>query len=73
MDNEYICLDCEDVFLIEKDLLTVVCRKCGTKEYFCPNCGGEVETVEEYNKNMQILHDDDIREEAWLMTEEEAE
>ena len=49
MDKEYICLS-TDKTLAESDLRQ--CPKC--KKYSCSICGGEVSTIEEYDKAMRI-------------------
>ena len=48
-DKEYICLNNEDHIWQEDELWG--CPKC--KEYYCPNCGGEVSTIKEYDEAMK--------------------
>jgi len=49
-DKEYICLSNEDHMWQEDELWG--CPKC--KEYYCPNCGGEVSTITEYDEAMKV-------------------
>lgn len=49
MDKEYICLSFEETFT-EDELHQ--CPNCG--KYSCPTCGGEVQTIEEYDEAMTI-------------------
>jgi hypothetical protein len=48
-DPEYICLSCDETFIYESELR--LCSNCGEKS--CPNCGGEVSTIESYNIAMK--------------------
>ncbi len=43
-DKEYVCVSCSDSFS-EDELY--VCH-CGCNEFLCPNCGGEIITMEEW-------------------------
>jgi len=47
-DKTYICLNDGSTFT-ENELHS--CSNCG--EYSCPTCGGEVSTIEEYDKAMK--------------------
>ena len=47
-EPEYICLWCDKTF-IEDELGR--CHKCN--EPFCPVCGGEIATIEEYDEAMK--------------------
>lgn len=49
-DKEYICLSSEGATFAENELHQ--CPKCG--EYSCPTCGGEVQTIEEYELAMKL-------------------
>ena len=48
MDEEYICLNSENEY---KEDELYCCPKCG--EFLCPICGGEVQTVQEYEEAMK--------------------
>jgi len=48
-DKEYICVSCGETF---DDGDTYCCTNCG--ELLCPKCGGEIQTIEEYNEAMRI-------------------
>jgi len=48
-DKEYICLSNEETFT-EDELH--ICPNCLT--LICPTCGGEIQTIEEYDKAMLI-------------------
>ena len=49
MEVQYICVGTNQTFT-EDELH--ICPKCEEKS--CPTCGAEIQTIEEYNKNMQI-------------------
>lgn len=49
MDKEYICLTCGKTYA---DGHTYFCSNCG--EHICPKCGGECQTIEEYDAAMLI-------------------
>lgn len=49
MENEYICLSCDQTSN-ESDLHS--CPRCG--KYSCRYCGGEIQTIEEYEENERI-------------------
>jgi len=49
MDKEYICLSCLQTYA---DGDTYFCTNCG--EHICPKCGGQCQTIEEYDKAMLI-------------------
>lgn len=48
-DPEYICLSCGMTY-IEDDWWS--CHKCNTA--LCPKCGGEIVTIQEYDKAMRV-------------------
>ena len=47
MDKTHICLSCSDTFS-EDELY--VCH-CGCNAFLCPNDGGEIMTIEEFDRN----------------------
>jgi len=47
-EPEYICLSCGKTYV---DGDTYCCTNCG--ELLCPKCGGEIQTIEEYDKAMK--------------------
>lgn len=49
-DPEYICLSCGENYTFEDELHC--CSNCGERS--CPACGGEVDTIEEYDEAMRI-------------------
>ena len=49
MDKEYICLSCGETYA---DGDTYSCTNCG--ELLCPKCGGEIQTIKEYDEAMAI-------------------
>ena len=49
-EPKYICLSDEETFCYEDELR--ICSNCGEKS--CPTCGGDIQTIEEYNENMRI-------------------
>ena len=49
-EPEYICLSDGETFCFEDEL--DICRSCGEKS--CPTCGGDIQTIEEYDENMLI-------------------
>ena len=52
-DPEYICLSCSKTM---QEWETGVCPHCG--KYYCNICGGEVSTIEEYDKQMKEMYDE---------------
>ena len=48
-DKEYICLS-ESKPLDEDEVR--ICSDCGKKT--CPDCGGDIQTVEEYEEAMRV-------------------
>ena len=50
MEAQYICLSCDETFIYESEIR--LCSDCGKQS--CPNCGGEISTIEEYNEAMRI-------------------
>jgi len=53
-DMKYICLSCSATF---GDGWLNECHKCHVLS--CPDCGGEVATIEEYDKAMKEMYNDD--------------
>ena len=51
MDKQYICLTCGETY---RDGDTYACHRCG--ELLCPKCGGEIATIEEYDKAMKEMY-----------------
>lgn len=49
MNKTLICLSCDETYADDD---TYCCSNCG--ELLCPKCGGEVETIENYDRNMRI-------------------
>ena len=49
MDKEYICLSCGEIYA---DGETYCCTNCG--EFLCPKCGGEIQTITEYDEAMRV-------------------
>ena len=47
-DKEYICLSCSETYI---DGDTYCCSRCGAE--ICPKCGGDMTTIEEYDKAMR--------------------
>ncbi len=54
-EKEYICLGSDQTFT-EDEVYTCTCGK-----NICPTCGGEVQTIEEYDKAMKENNYDDKR------------
>jgi len=54
MDKEYICLSCENTY--KEDELNR-CPHC--RGILCPECDGEIATIEEYNRAMKEKYAED--------------
>jgi len=52
-EPEYICLHC-DMTYVEDELYQ--CPNCNG--YLCPKCGGEVATIEEHDKAMKEMYNE---------------
>jgi len=52
-EPEYICLSCNQIYTEDEPYQ---CSNCG--ENICPKCGGDIRTVEEYDKAMRINNED---------------
>lgn len=52
-DKEYICLSCGRP--LDEDELWP-CHNSDCDGVMCPGCGGEVATIEEYNKAMKAMY-----------------
>jgi hypothetical protein len=53
IDKTHICLSCNSCFFDEQEMYA--CHKCS--EYICPDCGGEIMTIEEYDRNERENYD----------------
>ena len=53
-EPEYICLSDGETFYFEDELHT--CLNCG--EVSCPNCGGEISTIEEHTEAIRIQEEE---------------
>lgn len=50
-EKEFICLICNETY-IDGDTYSCCCRKCGAEILICKKCGGDIDTIENYDKNM---------------------
>ena len=49
MDKEFICLSCSETYA---DGESYCCTNCS--ELLCPKCGGQIQTIKEYDEAMLI-------------------